>query len=389
MTAGFARRHRVLIGALFVASPVGLGRRWTISCQIGGRGRQYARYRRHNQGRLEPGTSLRGLAEKFLNDPDLWPIILRLNGISNIADIRKARNCCFRQPGSAGHNRARRLAREIQKANEAGAQLFAPILIKNAIDFRDQAMVENNNGVFQQSIALSSKSISTAGEARTTSEQKRDVEAEARLSDRQGWVEGQKVSENSWSERERDAVLNEQEKLRTLSASTAQVVFRDASRLRLNPNSQAVIQRMRDDPLKRREEAQISLVEGDFYALLAPGSDRSRLEVKLANVDAKIDSGNFWVSQDDSGAKFSNFDSKPVAIVSGEDTLVLGRNEGADRQAGRGPEGKGRSHRPCHAESRRTTTQSCPAATCGSPGRRSRTGMAIGSRSPSIPASTG
>ena len=179
-----------------------------------------------------------------------------------------------------------------------------------------------------------------AGAARTTSEQKRDVEAEARLSDRQGWVEGQKISENSWSERERDAVLNEQEKLRTLSASTAQVVFRDASRLRLNPNSQAVIQRMRDDPLKRREEAQISLVEGDFYALLAPGSDRSRLEVNLANVDAKIDSGNFWVSQDAGGAKFSNFDSKPVAIVSGEDTLVLGRNEGAIVKPGEAPKDK-------------------------------------------------
>jgi hypothetical protein len=32
----------------------------------------------------------------------------------------------------------------------------APTLIKSAIDFRDQAMVENSNGVFQQSIALSS-----------------------------------------------------------------------------------------------------------------------------------------------------------------------------------------------------------------------------------------
>ncbi len=101
---------------------------------------------------------------------------------------------------------------------------------------------------------------------------------------------GQKIQENSWTDRELNSVLNEQEKLRTLSDSTAQVVFRDASRLRLNPNSQAVIQRMRDDPLSRRKEAQISLVEGDFYALLAPESERSKLEVSLKNVDAKIDS---------------------------------------------------------------------------------------------------
>ena len=182
--------------------------------------------------RMEPGTSLRAIAEKFLNDPDLWPIILKLNGFDDITQIAAGQELVL--PGSQVRLAATALEAsltEIQKANEAGAQLFAPILIKAAIDFRDQAMTESKNGVFQQSIALSAKSISSAGEARTTSEAKRDVEAEARLSDRQGWVEGQKTSENSWSERDLDAVLNEQEKLRTLSASTAQVVFRDASRL--------------------------------------------------------------------------------------------------------------------------------------------------------------
>lgn len=291
--------------------------------------------------RMEPGASLRGISEKYLKNPDLWPVILRLNGIESITDLAEGRELLL--PGSQVRLSTTALDTslvEIQKANEAGAQLFAPVLIRNAIDFRDQAVVEHRNGSYQQSIAFSSKSIGRADAARAKSEEQRDVEAEARLSDRQGWVEGQKTSENGWTERELDAVLNEQEKLRTLSASTAQVVFRDASRFRLNPNSQAVIQRMRDDPLKRRKEAQISLVEGDFYALLAPESDRSRLEVNLANVDAKIDSGSFWVSQDQDGAKFSNYDAKPVAIVSGEDTLVLGRNEGAVVRAGEAPKEK-------------------------------------------------
>ena len=39
--------------------------------------------------RYEAGTSLRGLAEKYLNDPDLWPIILRLNSIDNISDLQE------------------------------------------------------------------------------------------------------------------------------------------------------------------------------------------------------------------------------------------------------------------------------------------------------------
>lgn len=288
--------------------------------------------------RLEPGVGLRTLSQRYLDNPDLWPIILSVNNVTDITELAIGQELLL--PGSQRRLSASALdasLAEIQRANESGAQLYAPILIRNAIEFRDTATVRDREGVYAESIDLSSRAINRAEAARLKSEEQRDVEAEARLSDRQGWVEGQKTSENSWSERDLNAILNEQEKLRTLSRSTAQVVFRDASRLRLNANSQAVIQRMRVDPLKRREEARISLVEGDFYALLATESDRNQLEVELENVDAKIDSGSFWVSQDADGAKFSNYDVRPVAITAGDETLVLGRNEGTVVRPGQKP----------------------------------------------------
>jgi hypothetical protein len=291
--------------------------------------------------RFGPDSSLRSLAQQYLDDPDLWPIILRLNGFDDITDLAEDQE--LRLPASQLQAAVSGLATSlaiIQSANEAGAQLFAPILIGRAIRLRDDAVKEKQNGFYGQSISLSTQSIDRAESARARSNDMRDVEAEARLSDRHGWVEGQKTSENSWSDRMTNSVLNEQEKLRTLSKSTAQVVFRDASRLRLNPNSQAVIQRMRVDPLKRREEAQISLIEGDFYALLATESNRNRLEVSLPNADAKIDSGSFWVSQDSDSAKFSNYDIKPVSITASGETLVLGRNEGALVRTGEAPKEK-------------------------------------------------
>lgn len=52
-----------------------------------------------------------------------------------------------------------------------------------------------------------------------------------------------------WTDRALNDILIEEEKVRTLSRSTAQITFRGESRLRLNANSQAVIQRMRVDPL--------------------------------------------------------------------------------------------------------------------------------------------
>lgn len=288
--------------------------------------------------RYGPDLSLRAMAEQYLDDPDLWPIILRLNGFEDITDISDDQE--LRLPANQVQAAISGLATSlviIQAANEAGAQLFAPVLIGTAIRLRDNAMMEKQAGSYSQSITLSTQSIDRAESARAKSTEQRDVAAEARLSDRHGRVEGQKTTENSWSDRTLNAVLKEQEKLRTLSESTAQVVFRDASRLRLNPNSQAVIQRMRVDPLKRREEAQISLIEGDFYALLATESKRNRLEVNLPNADAKIDSGSFWVSQDADTAKFSNYDVKPVSISAGGETMVLGRNEGALVRTGEAP----------------------------------------------------
>lgn len=77
------------------------------------------------------------------------------------------------------------------------------------------------------------------------SEERRDEAAEALLSDKNGWVEAQKPKDLAWDDAQLRSTLVEQEKLRTLSESTAQLTFRDASRLRLTETSNAVIQQMR------------------------------------------------------------------------------------------------------------------------------------------------
>ena len=290
---------------------------------------------------VDADIDLRLIAQKYLNNPDLWPVVLQLNGLEDIDELASVQQLRLPVgPLSAAASALRRSLEAIQSANEAGAQLFAPQLVSKAIQLREEAVGEKNVGKYDSSISLSAKSITNAGTAKQESEKNRDVGGEALLQDRQGWVEGQKAAETSWSDRKINSILTEQEKLRTLSQSTAQVVFRDASKLRLNPNSQAVIQRMRVDKLSRRAEAKISLVQGDFYALLTPESKRNRLEVTLPSAEATIDSGNFWVSQDSKVAKFSNYDAKPVSITASGETLVLGRNEGALVEAGTAPRQK-------------------------------------------------
>jgi hypothetical protein len=279
--------------------------------------------------RLEPDQTIRQLSEQYLGDPDLWPEILKASNVASIAQLSSGQLLRIPVDLIAAAERAlTRCADQIRLANLAGAQLFAPDEIGRAIGLYDRALGRRVERAWSDAKDLALESHSEAAKALALSEERRDEAAEALLSDKNGWVEGQKPKDLAWNDIQLRAVLEEQEKVRTLSESTAQLTFRDASRLRLNANSNAVIQQMRYDPLTRREEAKVSLVEGDFYALLASEGDRTSFAVDIPQAKARIESGDFWVSSGDAGAKFTNYDDRPVAIATRDETVVLGRNEG-------------------------------------------------------------
>ena len=217
---------------------------------------------------------------------------------------------------------------EIQKANEAGAQIFAPDDIGQAITLYEQALEKRLARLWRETRELATGALAAATAAIAKSETLRDLSAEALVSDRFGAVEGQRPEDLAWRDLQLRSILIEEEKVRTLSGSTAQITFRDASRLRLNANSNAVIKEMRYDPLHRTEEAKVSLVEGDFYALLAGGDDKSKFNVEIPQVDATIDSGDFWVSNDATNTKFANYDDEEVKVAANGETVTLGKNEG-------------------------------------------------------------
>jgi len=273
--------------------------------------------------------TIRQVAEEYLSDPDLWPEILRSSGIKSIADLRPGME--LKVPVneiSAANQALLESLGQIQKANAVGAQLFAPDNIELAVNLHEQAQEKRLQREWVRTKDLAVASYGEATTAIQKSEARRDQKAEALVSDRSGQVEGQRPEDLSWRDLQLKAILIEEEKVRTLSSSTAQITFRDASRLRLNANSNAIIKVMRFDPLKNTEEAQISLVEGDFYALLAGDNSRSKFNVNIPDVNANIDSGNFWVSNDKKNAKFTNYDDKSVSVAANGETVTLGRNEG-------------------------------------------------------------
>ena len=161
----------------------------------------------------------------------------------------------------------------------------------------EQAQARRQAGDWDAAIRLAGGAEKAADKALEAAAKARDAAVEALLSDRQGEVEGAGRA-TSTGATGRSSVLIEEERVRTLSRSTAQITFRDESGLRLSSNSEAVIMRMRADPLERAQEAKVKLIEGDFYALLAGKSRRKTFELEIPNVETQINSTNFWVEKD-------------------------------------------------------------------------------------------
>ena len=217
----------------------------------------------------------------------------------------------------------------IQKATAEGARIFAPVEIGAAIENRDTAVEQRDLGAWAEVVSYAGLATGFADQALAISVAQRDRAAEAVVSDAQGSVEGRAPDQPRWSERSAQDVLVEFERLRTLSASTAQVTFRDLSRLRLNPNSNAVIQRMRSDPLTGGEVTKVSLVNGDFYALLNQLGDRTNFEVAVPGLETATQSADFWIRHDDEGSRFTNYDAAALEITRGAEKISIGENEGA------------------------------------------------------------
>ena len=279
---------------------------------------------------FKEGDTLRGVVAAELEDPDLWPLVLQLSGIAAITDVRPGTVLSMPvQQVKVTDTALMRALDAIQAANAEGARLFAPDRIEAAITNRDDAVVQRGSGEWRGAVRLADAATGYANEALEVSLAQRDRDAEALVTDVQGDVEGRSPDASRWTNRALNDVLVQAERVRTLSGSTTQITFRDLSRLRLNPNSNATIERMRTDPLTGGEVTKIALVSGDFYALLNQLGEDTSFEIDAGGLETQTDSKDFWIKTDDSGARFANYDEAVLVVGSGQNAVSLGENEGA------------------------------------------------------------
>jgi len=278
---------------------------------------------------VQENQSLRDIAEEYLGNANLWIDILRANSLGSAADIKVGMSLRIPATALTRANRALQHALGvIDKATMAGARLFAPAIITNAIETRDRAIGERNIGRYDSSYNLARESRQKAQEALNISIANQNVPAQAMINYRKGAVQRREPEGRIWNKASVNTILLEGERVRTLSESYAGILFRDESRLRLEENSLALIQRMRSNRLANTEDSSISLLEGDLSAFLAGGRRRDNFRLKIPDIETNIRSSRFWVSRDDKATRFSNYDGE-LEISTGEDKLVIGKNQGS------------------------------------------------------------
>ncbi len=277
---------------------------------------------------VKEGDTIRLLAAEHLGDSELWPEFLRANELDSVADIR---------PGLTLKLPAREIVEtqlllkgvreKIQQANRLRARLFAPSEIGNAVALQDRALEERRLRRWDAALKLMKKADASAERALAICEGKRNVEAEAQLVDRQGQVERRRPADVIWSEAELYGMLGEGERVRTLANASAELLFRDDSRLRMDENSQIVIERMRANLLENRQQAKVSLVSGDLFAALGGNRAKDEFDLDLPGIKLDGDSRDFYVRQDNRDTKLANYQGE-LSVEARGSRVVLEENEG-------------------------------------------------------------
>ena len=86
---------------------------------------------------------------------------------------------------------------------------------------------------------------------------------------------------------------------------------------------------MRLDQFSRREEAKVSLIEGDVDTTLPGKSARKTFGLEIPDIETEIESCNFWLRRDGSGLKFTKYDEQVLRVAARGESVTLGRDEAA------------------------------------------------------------
>lgn len=283
---------------------------------------------------VKEGQGPRELAQEVLGEPDLWNEILKVNQLSSPSDLRPGMKLVIPVGAIKSSSFEVEKARQsIQTATDIGARVFSTEIIAQSIALYDEAVKERKAGNWENCSRLAVEARQMAEKSHLETLEKRNTTADAVVTDRSGTVQSKKATEMMWWELSLYSKLFENYRVRTLSNSYAEISFQDQSRIRLNENSQAVIQKMRVDLLNKERDSSVKLEKGAAFALLQISPKKKKFNLNIPGVKTDINSKNFWVQKDEDTTKIANYEGE-IKVSSGDASVIIEENQGSQITAG-------------------------------------------------------
>ena len=284
-------------------------------------------------------VSLRSLAKKYLGDPNAWEIILYYNGFKHLSELRPAMKLTI--PAGSFKRTVKHLkkAGEISRlANMEGARILAKDSIDRSIRLRVSAIDLKNLGKLELAEKAALEAVQQAEKALAEAKAKKIRSVSAVLKRKKKTVQSRRPHQPVWINTMTDQELVKQERIRTLAASEADIVFIDGSQIYMDENSLAVIGEMKENLIKNTFKASVTVLQGDVLAHISSLGGRRDFNITVPGVETAVRSRKFRTARDTGKAtRIANYDGE-IDVKAGNSIVTVKKDEGTKIAFGRKPE---------------------------------------------------
>ncbi|MCP4396085.1 MAG: hypothetical protein GY801_02070 [bacterium] len=284
-------------------------------------------------------VSLRSLAEQYLGNPNDWELILYYNGFQHLADLQPDTRLTI--PAGLFDQTMKNLTQASETARLANME-GAGVLAKESIDastrLQTRAMDLKKHGKLEAAQKAALEALQWAEKALSEAQEKKIQTVSALLTHKEGTVQNRRPQQPVWI----DAIINqeliEQERVRTLSASGAGILFIDESWIYLHENSLAVIGEMKENVLKRSFKAGVVVLQGDVLAHLSSLGGQKDFSITAPGIETDVRSKKFRTTRNTRQVtRIANYDGE-IDVEAGTRKVTIQKDEGTKIEYGKNPE---------------------------------------------------
>jgi len=220
---------------------------------------------------IEDGDTVTSLAEKYFDDVNIAPEILKFNDQSKTSELVQGENILI--PVTLRKKAIKALnATEstIQEAREAQAPKYGAELFQRAESLLKSAKKSLNDGSYGQAAALSVLSMNTAAGSIETANLRAPVLDQAIVRAISGTVETDRGERGGWHALKKDDAVSTSARIRTGPLSRADIELADGTSLQLQESSEFMLEDMTRDRRDEKRTTRLRVLIGDITGKIKP-----------------------------------------------------------------------------------------------------------------------